>query len=269
MKVSIIIPTYKPGEYLWECLDSIKSQTFDTSSFEVLLILNGCKEPYFTQIKQYISNNLNGINLKFFYTDVKGVSNARNIGLDNAKGLYISFIDDDDLISPSYLEELYDVSNINTISISNVIAFNDPDLTDKELHYEKNLVFKKIITKGNIKFYKAKKFFSGPCMKLISAEIIGNRRFDVNFKNGEDSLFMFLISDKFNFICTTSQNAIYYRRIRQNSAHSSKKNMIMRYKNSFKIICSYFEIYFLNVQCYNFYFFLTRIFATLKGMFHN
>ena len=54
MKISVIIPTYKPKEYIWECLDSLKSQTFDKKEFEIILILNGCKEPYYSEIDKYI-----------------------------------------------------------------------------------------------------------------------------------------------------------------------------------------------------------------------
>ena len=107
MKVSVIIPTYKPQAYIWECLDSIKNQTFPKEDFEVILVLNGCNEPYYSQIKEYIDNNLVDYNVNFIQTDQGGVSNARNIALDAAKGEYVTFIDDDDYISPKYLEELY------------------------------------------------------------------------------------------------------------------------------------------------------------------
>ena len=53
MKISVIIPSYKPQEYLWQCLDSLCSQTFPKEDFELILVLNGCKEPYYEQIKAY------------------------------------------------------------------------------------------------------------------------------------------------------------------------------------------------------------------------
>ena len=98
MKITVIIPTYKPGSYLWKCLDSIKNQTFDKVDFELILVLNGCNEPYYTDIKKYIATNFIGYNINFIQTDVGGVSNARNIALDKAKGKYITFIDDDDFV---------------------------------------------------------------------------------------------------------------------------------------------------------------------------
>ena len=85
--ISVIIPTYKPKDYLWECLDSLSCQTIEKSKFEVLIILNGCNEPYNTQIIKYIESQQN-VQWRLFQTDEPGVSNARNIGLDKAEGEY-------------------------------------------------------------------------------------------------------------------------------------------------------------------------------------
>ena len=54
--ISVIIPTYTPKEYLWECLDCLEQQTLNKDSYEVLIVLNGTKEPYFSLIKERIKN---------------------------------------------------------------------------------------------------------------------------------------------------------------------------------------------------------------------
>lgn len=107
MKISVIIPTYKPQDYLWECLDSLVAQTFPKEDFEVILVLNGCHEPWNSTIREYIDTRMQGMNVNYMHTNQGGVSNARNIALDKVKGEYITFIDDDDLISPTYLEVLH------------------------------------------------------------------------------------------------------------------------------------------------------------------
>ena len=56
MQISVIIPTYKPQEYIFECLDSLQKQTMDTSLWEIILVLNGCKNPWLEKIQQYITN---------------------------------------------------------------------------------------------------------------------------------------------------------------------------------------------------------------------
>ena len=108
MEISVIIPTYKPQDYLWRCLDSLDGQTLAKDKFEVILVLNGCKEPYDGEIKNYAVNH-SQLPLDYIQTDKGGVSNARNIGIDAANGDYITFIDDDDYVSPRYLEALLEV----------------------------------------------------------------------------------------------------------------------------------------------------------------
>lgn len=81
MKISVIIPTYKPQAYLWECLDSMVAQTFPKEKFEVILVLNGCTEPYKSDIELYISAKMEGMHVQFLHTAHGGVSNARNMGI--------------------------------------------------------------------------------------------------------------------------------------------------------------------------------------------
>ena len=94
--ISVIIPTYKPKAYLWECLDSIANQTISSQNYEVIIVLNGCTEPWAGELEKYISSNMSGLNVNFVNCEEGGVSNARNIALNLAKGEYITFIDDDD-----------------------------------------------------------------------------------------------------------------------------------------------------------------------------
>lgn len=117
MKISVIVPTYKPMDYLWKCLDSLVAQTLLGSEWELLLVLNGCCEPWRTQIEKYIGSKMQGMNVVFVQTDTPGVSNARNIALDRARGEYIMFIDDDDYVSPQYLEELLKAASPDTVSL--------------------------------------------------------------------------------------------------------------------------------------------------------
>ena len=264
MKVSVIIPTYKPQAYIWECLDSIKNQTFSKEDFEVILVLNGCNEPYYSQIKEYIDNNHVDYNVNFIQTDQGGVSNARNIGLDNATGEYIAFIDDDDYISPKYLECLYEKVAPDTISLCYPYKFNDG--CTEQLPYVITDAYESNINNVKATINTSRKFFQGPCMKLIHKGIIDKRYFSVKFKNGEDSIFMFLISDKIKRITLTDKTAIYYRRIRYSSATTSERHRKEIIYNSVKMIYEYFRIYIRSPFEYNFLFFTTRILGSIKSI---
>lgn len=263
MKISVIVPTYKPQAYLWECLDSIYNQTFPKSDYELVLVLNGCNEPYNTQINEWLSNHPD-LQVQYFQTDEGGVSNARNIALDNVKGEYVTFVDDDDYISPMYLEELYEKVNPNTVSVCYPYAFNDGKI-EKQLPYGITDAYNYCIEhKCNKLTSMVRKYFSGPCMKLIPMSFIQDRRYDVRFKNGEDSLFMFLISDKIKKVAFTSKDAIYYRRYRDNSAYTRGKTKREIVSNKMSMIRAYISIYLKKPQKYSLFFFITRLLGTLR-----
>lgn len=265
MKISVIVPTYKPQSYLWECLDSIAAQTFPKEDFEVLLVLNGCCEPYNDQIKAWLSKH-DDLQVRYIQTDVPGVSNARNIALDIASGEYVTFIDDDDYVSPDYLTGLYSVSSGTTIGLCYPYAFQDGNLAH-QLPYALTKQYEQHACEGTIPYPRARKYFSGPCMKLIPMSFIHGRHFDVAFANGEDSIFMFLISDRFKAVSFTSRNAIYYRRYRPNSAVTSERSKKVVISNSLRMIKEYVSIYFEHPFAYRIDFFITRILAAFHSMF--
>lgn len=263
MKISVIIPTYKPQAYLWECLDSIYNQTFPKSDYELVLVLNGCNEPYNAQITEWLSKH-SDLQVQYFQTDEGGVSNARNIALDNARGEYVTFIDDDDLISPVYLQELYENASPDTISLCYPYAFNDGK-REIQLPYGITDAYSYCIEhKCNKLTSRVRKYFSGPWMKLIPMSFIQDRRYDVRFKNGEDSLFMFLISDKIKKVAFTSKDAIYYRRYRDNSAYTRGKTKRENIANKMNMIKAYISIYLRKPQKYSLLFFITRLLGTLR-----
>ena len=264
MKISVIIPTYKPQDYLWECLGSIVSQSFSKADFEVIIVLNGCGEPYKGEIEQYISAKMKGMNVNFIHTETGGVSNARNIALDNARGEFITFIDDDDFVSSDYLKELYNKADRDTISICYPYAFNDGD--SKQINYYLTDSYELLKVRGKQYYLNARKFFSGPCMKLIPKSFINDRRFDKRFKNGEDSLFMFLISDKFKYVNFASHKAVYYRRYRQGSALTEKRSKSSIIFNGFRLLMVTTKIWICNPYIYNFSFYSTRCLGYIKGM---
>lgn len=265
MKVSVIIPSYKPDVWIYKCLDSLVKQTMDKSEYEIIIILNGCNEPYKSDLDYYIKTYMKGVDVKFIQLDQAGVSNARNIGISNSNGEYIAFIDDDDYVSTDYLKGLYDVASPFCVSLSDAVSFNDED--DKiNYDYSHHVIYEKFKNKKKNKIFHVRKFFNGPCMKLIHRNIIGERTFDVNFKNGEDNLFMFLISDRIKEVKFANYNTIYYRRIREGSAINIKRKKNSIINNCFKLMISNTKYYVKNITEYNFFFYLSREAAELKSI---
>ena len=266
LKISVIIPTYKPKEYLLECLLSLNRQTMSFLDFEVILVLNGELVPYESWIEQVLQGLKQDFPIIFLKTSQSGVSHARNLALNVAKGEYITFVDDDDYISDTYLEDLYSIAQPSIIPLCHPIAFSDTLETDE--NYRITREYNRLKEFSRLPFHKAKKFFSGPCMKLIHKDIIGDRRFDTNFSVGEDSLFMFLISDRFSYVSFAEERAIYYRRVRRDSASTRARSIKERVKNAFLIMRSECKILIKAPSKYNVYFFLTRLLGAIKAVLY-
>lgn len=101
-KISVIVPVYKAESYLHKCIDSILSQTF--TNFEVLLIDDG--SPDFSG-KICDTYKAKDDRVRVFHKENGGASSARNIGLDNAVGEWVCFVDSDDWIEHHCFETVY------------------------------------------------------------------------------------------------------------------------------------------------------------------
>ena len=269
--VSVIIPSYKPQDYLWECLESVHCQTLGKAQYEVLIILNGPKEPYWTMVEEYIERSMSGTNVRLFYSEPAGVSRARNLGLDMATGKYVAFVDDDDYVSPRYLECLLSKSaEGDAIAVCYPFAFVDGK-PEQIKSYSKTTAYMDLFGMGGVKCTnaKARKFFSIVCMKLIDTSFIQTTRFDPELKNGEDSLFMFEISNSVSHCVLAERDAVYYRRIRNNSAYFTKKKFGEKYRITRYLVKAYTRLYFNGLKTnkpYNSYFYFTRIIAAIRQM---
>lgn len=263
MNISIIIPTYKPGSYLKDCLESINNQTMDKKCFEVIIVLNGVIKPYIEYI--YSLTKMYDFNSVVIPTETPGVSNARNLGLSRTQGEYVCFIDDDDKISPSYLENLYSKATPNNIVASNVKAFyNNSNKTENDYIAS---AYKKLINKNSpLSVFRGRKFMSSSCCKIISRRIIQDVRFDTNLKIGEDSVFMAKISKKVKSIVLSDSSAIYYRRLRAGSASRVKQPILKKCNIVCKLLKKYTKML---TPSYNIPFIATRIVAALLKLARN
>lgn len=265
MDITVIIPSYKPGDYIEDCLKSLGEQTLSASDFEIMIVLNGCNEPWLSQIKNLIEKYLLQNNVHIIQTDTAGVSNARNLAIDIAKGEYLTFIDDDDYVSPKYLEKLLENSSSNCVGLTDSLYFDNESMEiiyDNTHHKEYNYLKDRI----SPTLFQARRFFNGPVMKLLHRDIIGNRRFDVRFANGEDSLFMALISDRIKSCKLCNSEAVYYRRIRTGSASNTNRKLWSIILNDIKCIEQYCIYWIKNPIKYNIPFLQSRILASIKNI---
>lgn len=261
MNVSVIIPTYRPGEYLWDCIESLQRQSLSNDQFEVLLVLNGEKDPYYSSIEERLNNIT--LPVRFFYISSPGVSKARNFALDRALGQYIAFIDDDDRVSPNYLKELLhmaDVGDSRSIVCSNVKTF-DQEMVGNDYISNAYSTMKESGKKFSLFAYRH--FLSSSCCKIIPTDIIRDCRFPETIRIGEDAYFMAAISNKIKNIILAPQSAIYYRRLRLGSASRKRERLVDKLKRKWNLLVQYGRLYINGFPHYNLPFFLSRIVAII------
>lgn len=99
--VSIVIPVYNTERFLWACIDSIQAQTF--KNWEVILVDDGSTDNSPGICDRIVRNDKR---FHVIHKENGGVSNARNAGIEAAKGKYLMFIDADDNIYPTCIEKL-------------------------------------------------------------------------------------------------------------------------------------------------------------------
>lgn len=126
-KFSIIVPVYNVEKYIKKCLDSIFKQTF--KDFEVIVVNDGTKDNSMDIVRKY--------NVKIIEQENKGLSEARNTGVKNAKGEYLVFVDSDDYIEKDLLKEI------------NKSLTNNPDIVRYQAVFIKN---------DNAMYYHEKEF---------------------------------------------------------------------------------------------------------------
>ena len=97
MKISVIIPTFNRKKTLGRAIQSVMNQTL--SPFEILIIDDGSNDG----TEEWVKDNFQ--NIKYIYQNNHGVSSARNIGIENAYGDWVAFLDSDDEWLPNKLYE--------------------------------------------------------------------------------------------------------------------------------------------------------------------
>ena len=119
MLVSVITPVYNTEKYLDECIGSILSQSM--TDFELLLIDDGSTDGSGAICDRYAEKDKR---IRVFHIPNGGVSAARNLGLDNARGEFVVFVDSDDRVTPDHLQQLAD-SNIGEDGVAFTNLFEE------------------------------------------------------------------------------------------------------------------------------------------------
>ncbi len=118
--ISVIVPVYNVEKYLTECLDSILNQTY--TDLEIICVNDGSTDNSLKILNEYAQKDNR---IKVISQKNKGLSGARNTGIKHSSSEYLTFIDSDDIIKPTYMETLWNNKDKADCVQVNMELFND------------------------------------------------------------------------------------------------------------------------------------------------
>lgn len=217
-KISIIIPVFNAENYLEDCMQSISNQSFD--DFEILTINDGSTDYSLKILNEFQEKEPR---LKIFSQENKGVSVARNLGLENAKGEYITFIDADDWLHPETLEHYIEIVE-NEDSDIVISQFLTKKSTEKQTelsveNFDKEDIEQKIFPK-----FIETDVYNSVCNKFYKKELIkkSNSQFPIGVRIAEDAQFNHQVFSLAQKITETQFQSYFYREVEG----SATKNVI-------------------------------------------
>ena len=243
------------------------SQDFPTADYEVVIVLNGCLEPYKTKVEAVVAAQRAVQEIpvvRILHTEQAGVSYARNVGIAAAQGENLVFIDDDDYVSTDYLSALYALVTPETIVVTN--AKNSIEGTEKLQDNFITRAFDDVFRKQLTTLFECRRLISTVWGKIIPRQIVGETRFLETLSLGEDSVFMAEISKRIKVVKQTAPNVFYYVTVRPDSASRREISNWTQITNALDLAWRFLKLYFTDLRAYNFPFFLSRIVASLLRM---
>lgn len=240
--ISIIVPIYNVKNLLERCIRSIEHQTY--KNYEVLMIDDGS-----TDGSGELADSLAQKSDKFFcfHKNNGGLSDARNYGIERAKGDYLLFIDSDDVLNSDFCKILIDSSkkyNADIVS-TDLIEFNKneeiAEFDSKEYNKQVKILYDNQILKEYFVPEEKRIIYHGLCMKIYKKELFDDIRFDVG-RLHEDVFITYKLLDKCKCFVYLNLPYYYYYKKNDNSISNNykKKNFLDEY-DAINEIQKYFE----------------------------
>lgn len=240
--ISVIVPVYNGQDYLADCIDNIEKQTY--GNLEVIIINDGSTDrtAEVCDRLQTVYDNVHVLNL-----DDKGVSAARNAGIEMAKGEFVTFVDADDRVCPEMIKILYDcmigtqsdvvgcgfflwknedewkqAAEVKPTDATGMCARSAKVPTEQTETYDAGAYLREELLNGNSRCWS----------KLYRRELVEKVRFREGLTIGEDMLFLMQILPFINRIAETAYAGYGYY---QNPGGAINREFIPRYMD--QIVC--------------------------------
>lgn len=233
IKVTVIVPVYNTHEkFLKECLTSLIGQTL--KNIEIIFVDDGSESKTAEFLEQLAVTDER---IRVFHKKNGGVSSARNFGLNQAVGEYITFLDADDWLDLSCLEEAYRLA-----------VKNKADMVGWRFvrEYEKKVVEPKVFSEDHLIYSVNKKKMTYPIfdmrvmgyttMKLYRRTVIGDKRYDEHLTNGEDVELNFRLYRDIQCAVYLNRPYYHYRFVSGSAVRGYHSDLLEKYNATLRAI---------------------------------
>lgn len=231
--VSVIIPAYNAEKYLGFCLDTVIAQTH--KKLEIIVINDGSKDNTGKICDEYAEKDSR---IRVIHQENHGVAFARNVGLDEAAGEYIAFIDSDDYVKSNYIEVLLKTctENCSNITICKSIDTYKRELFDLPVSYNAR-TYESMFLLQNISYLDV--CYEVVISMIFHKSVFDNLRFPVGLIYEDSYIYYDLIknADRITFIDTV----LYYYYLSSNSIMRSdfsvkKYDILTSYEKKLEVL---------------------------------
>lgn len=231
--ISIVVPVYNAEKWLGYCLNSIMAQTWPW--FEAILVNDGSKDSSLE-----ICNNYAALDDRFRVLNVPngGVSKARNLGISQAKGNYLVFVDSDDVVAPDMLEVMLEAAERTGIELvagdMSMVDFSQPEnnrglLCARWAGEGERVYDKDAFARNRMRLIFNTSLLEGPCAKLYSMKLW--RKLELEFPPGLSLGEDFVTNMKYYAACNgivfLNRTVYYYNNESQSNSltHQYRKDL--------------------------------------------
>ncbi|TXL62321.1 glycosyltransferase [Aeromicrobium terrae] len=209
--VSVLVRTHEGAASILETLESLTGQTLEPDRFEILVVPNGPDDGTVELVRDFRDRHHES-NIRIIWCPVTGVGPSTNVGMAAARREYVTIVDDDDTVSPSFLSSLLAVARPDTIAHAYLADVSpDEDFPDFDTYVNRSVTRASGRTVHPAEVRSALSFNTAKLVLTRHARAVRARE---NLRFGTDVVFWNTLANRFKLSVTvvpTSDHAIYYR----------------------------------------------------------
>lgn len=233
-KVSIITPVYNVSAYLPQCIESVLNQTY--RDIEFILVDDGSTDQSGTICDTYAQKDLR---IKVIHQSNKGAACAKNTGLDNASGNYITFIDSDDYAEMNWIETMVnalETNNADAVECTFVKEYTDRSESGNTNEFKAAAFNAEEYMDQYLDYWTNSLFWN----KLFKKELTDNIRFRYERRCIDDEFYTYKVISKADRIIRIEDSLIHYRQ-RRSSAVANEKNRLQITDDAIEVLAERYQ----------------------------